>query len=402
MEVINLIKFDFNTFMEVKGENEYLEKIHDIKEILNKKESMLDWLDIESTISDKEFDKIVSVSNYVRRNCDVFLVIGIGGSYLGSKAVIDMFNSYFKKDKVEVIFAGFSLSSTYLKELLEYIKDKEVIVNVISKSGTTLEPNITFNAVYKLMQEKYSKTALRKRIIITTDKKKGNLRKLVSKEHFISFTVPENIGGRYSVFTSVGLLPMAVSNINVARLLEGVKRGKNNIDKCFIYAIIRDLLYKNGKKIESFTVYEPKLYYFTEWLKQLFAETQGKENKGLFPVSMVNSRDLHSLGQYYQQGEEIIFETVISIVNNDDIVVNDKSLNKINNLASLKVAEAHMPHTPSNIICMDYLNEENIGELMYFFMVSASIGGYLLNVNPFDQPGVEDYKKLLMEGIKKM
>lgn len=397
-----MLKFDFKTFMKIDSDDSYEDKIHEIREKLEKKESMLDWYDVDTTISKKEFEKIVSVSNYVRKNTEVFLVIGIGGSYLGSKAIIDMFQPYFKKDKIEIIFAGFNLSSTYLKELLDYIKDKEVIVNVISKSGTTLEPNITFNAVYELMKEKYTKTQLQKRIIITTDKKKGKLRELVNKEHFISFKVPDNIGGRFSVFTAVGLLPIAVANINITRLLEGVRRGKNDIDKAFIYSIIRDILYKNGKKIESFTVYEPKLYYFTEWIKQLFGETQGKDNKGILPVSIVNSRDLHSLGQYYQQGNPIIFETVINIVNNKDIKVSNKSLNKINNLASLKVAEAHFNHTPSNMIYMDYLNEENIGELMYFFMVSASIGAYLLNVNPFDQPGVEDYKKLLMEGIKKM
>ena len=397
-----MLKFDFNTFMHIDGENDYNYKIHDIREKLEKKESMLDWYDVDTTISKSEFDKIVKVSNYVRKNADVFLVIGIGGSYLGSKAIIDMFKPYFKKDDVEIIFAGFSLSSTYLKELLDYIKDKEVIVNVISKSGTTLEPNITFNAVYGIMKKKYSKTQLQKRIIITTDKKKGKLRELVNKEKFISFKVPDNIGGRFSVFTAVGLLPIAVSNINIMRLLEGVRRGKKNIDKCFIYAIIRDILYKKGRKIESFTVYEPKLYYFTEWIKQLFGETQGKNNLGLFPVSVVNSRDLHSLGQYYQQGDPIIFETVINVVNNKDIKVTNKSLNKINNIATIKVAEAHAPHTPSNIICMDHLNEENVGELMYFFMVSASIGAYLLGVDPFNQPGVEDYKKLLMEGIKKI
>lgn len=386
--------------MDVDGENNYNEKIHDIRKVLEEKENMLDWYDVDTTITQQEIDKIVRVSNYIRKNTEVFLILGIGGSYLGSKAIIDMFNNYFKKDKIEIIFAGFNMSSTYLKELIEYIKDKEIIVNVISKSGSTLETNISFSAIYELMKEKYTKTQLRKRIIITTDKKKGKLRKLVEKERYISFKVNENINGRYSVFTPVGLLPIAVANINISRLLDGVKKGKNDIDKAFIYAIIRDLLYKKGKKIESFTVYEPKLYYFTEWLKQLFAETQGKDNKGLFPVSCVNSRDLHSLGQFYQDGDPIIFETVINIVNNEDINVNGKSLNKINNLAVLKVADAHKCHTPSNIIYLDYLNEENIGEVMYFFMVSAAIGGYLMNLDPFNQPGVDCYKRLLLEAIK--
>lgn len=395
-----MLKFDFNTFMDIDGENNYNEKIHDIRKILEKKEKMLDWYDVDTTITQSEIDKIVRVSNYVRKNAEIFLVLGVGGSYLGSKAIIDMFNNYFKKDKIEIIFAGFSMSSTYLKELIEYIKNKEIIINVISKSGSTLETNISFNAIYELMKEKYTKTQLRKRIIITTDKKKGKLRKIVEKERYISFKINENINGRYSVFTPVGLLPIAVANINISRLLDGVRRGKNDIDKSFIYAIIRDMLYKKGKKIESFTVYEPKLYYFTEWLKQLFAETQGKGNAGLFPVSCVNSRDLHSLGQFYQEGDPTIFETVINVVNNDDINVKGKSLNKINNLAVIKVAEAHKCHTPSNVIYLDYLNEENIGEIMYFFMVSATIGGYLMDVNPFDQPGVDKYKSLLLEVVK--
>ena len=387
--------------MQVEGENDYNDKIHDIRKKIEKKESKLDWYDLDTTITKKELERIIKISKYIRNNTDIFLVIGVGGSYLGSKAIIEMFKGYFKKDKIEILFAGFNLSSTYLKELLDYIKDRDIIVNVISKSGNTLETNITFNKVHELMKKKYSKDQLQKRIIITTNKNKGKLHEIACREHYISFKISDNIVGRFSVFTPVGLLPIAVANIDILKLLKGVKKGKKDIDKSFIYAIIRDILYKKGKRIESFTVYEPKLYYFTEWLKQLFAETQGKENKGIFPVSTVNSRDLHSLGQYYQQGNPIIFETVINIINNRDIKVFNKSLNKINNLTSIKVAEAHMSNTPSNIICMDYLNEENIGELMYFFMVSASIGAYLLNVNPFNQPGVENYKKLLMNGINK-
>lgn len=397
-----MIKFDFSTFMSLEGENEYNDKIHDIRKKLESNDKVFDFSDVDKSISPNEIEKIIRVSNYVRKNTDVFLVIGIGGSYLGSKAIIEVFSKYFKKSKVEIIYAGFSLSSTYLNELIDYIKDKEVIVNVISKSGTTLETNITFNAIYSLMKEKYTKTELRKRIIITTDKKKGKLRKLVEKERFISFKINSNIAGRFSCFTPAGLLPMAVSNINISRLLDGVKNGKKDIDKAFLYAIVRDLLYKNGRKIESFTVYEPKLYYLTEWLKQLFGETQGKNNIGLFPVNCINSRDLHSMGQYYQEGEDIVFETVINIINNDDIIINNKSLNEINNLALLKVAEAHKNHTPSNIIHMDYLNEENIGELMYFFMMSATIGAYLMGVNPFDNEGVKKYKKGLIEEVNKI
>ena len=386
-----MIKYDFKTFMNVDGANDYNDKIHKIKTRLLKAEGPDSFIKLEKCISKKEVEKIKKVSKYIRNNCDVFLVIGVGGSYMGSKAIISLFKNQFKTD-IEIIFAGYSLSSEYLANLLDYIKNKKVIVNVISKSGNTMEVNLIFAKVLELMKKKYSEKELRKRIIITTNKKTGKLREIALKNNYMNFNIP-NISGRYSVFTAVGLLPIAVSGIDIDKLIEGYKSGINNIDKCFLYAVIRELLYKNGKKVEAFTIYDERFTYFNEWLKQLFAETQGKKRQGILPISVFNTRDMHSLGQYFSEGEEMIFSTVINVVNNKDVLINGKSLNKINNIATLSVLKSY--RMPSILINMDRLTEENIGELIYFFLASAAIGGYLMGVNPYNQPGVNEYKRLM-------
>ena len=386
-----MIKYDFKTFMNVDGANDYNDKIHKIKTRLLKAEGPDSFIKLEKCIREKEVEKIKKVSKYIRNNCDVFLVIGVGGSYMGSKAIISLFKNQFKTD-IEIIFAGYSLSSEYLANLLDYIKNKKVIVNVISKSGNTMEVNLIFSKILELMKKKYSEKELRKRIIITTNKKTGKLREIASKNNYMNFNIP-NISGRYSIFTSVGLLPIAVSGIDIDKLIEGYKLGINNIDKCFIYAVIRDLLYKNGKKVEAFTIYDERFTYFNEWLKQLFAETQGKKRQGILPISVFNTRDMHSLGQYFSEGEEMIFSTVINVVNNKDVLINGKSLNKINNIATLSILKSYS--MPSILINIDRLTEENIGELIYFFLASAAIGGYLMGVNPYNQPGVNEYKRLM-------
>lgn len=400
-----MIKFDFESYMEdlSKEKEEYKNKIKTIKNTLEKKESMLDWYDVETCISKEELKELVKVAKEIRNNADVLVVIGIGGSYLGAKAVIDMFNGYFINNKPEVIFAGFNVSSTYMKELLDYIKDKNVYVNVVSKSGTTLEPSISFDLIYKQMSKKYSEAELKQRIIVTTDKEKGTLRKLVNDKGYRSFIVPDNIGGRYSVLTPVGLLAIEVAGISASKLLKGAKDGKKYLDKAFEYACIRDVLYRKGKMIESYTVYEPKLYYFSEWLKQLYGETQGKNHLGIFPVSLVNSRDLHSLGQFLQEGTPMIFETVLVVEKGEKVKLDNykQTLNEINLIASDRVAKAHFNgKTPSLILTMDKINEENVGALIYFFEVGAAAGGYLLGVNPFDQPGVSEYKELLHSALE--
>lgn len=370
------------------------------KEILSG--SLAYWNDINSFVSKDELNAIMNVANYVRDNCDVFIVIGIGGSYMGSKAIMEALLPTFNKGKPEIIFLGTDLSSNYYKEVIDYIKDKDVIVNVISKSGNTLEPNIAFEIISYIMKGKYSKEELRDRIIITTDEKDGSLRKLAKEEGYFTFNVPKNIGGRFSVFTPVGLFPLAVAGIDILTLLEGFMSGGEYIPLAIDYAVVREALYKKNKYVESFTVYNSKLYYFTEWLKQLFAETQGKEGKGILPISNVNTRDLHSMGQFLQEGHDIIFETVIGVENSDVIKIAkyDKTLNEINRIAQEKVCLAHYrDKTPSLVIDIETLDEYNMGQLVRFFITAAIVGALLIDVNPFDQPGVEKYKQLVNEAL---
>ena len=364
--------------------------------------SLTYWNDINSFVSKDEINTILKTANYVRENCDVFIVIGIGGSYMGSKAIMEALLPTFNKAKPEIIFLGTDLSSGYYKEVIDYIKDKDVIVNVISKSGNTLEPNIAFEIISYIMKGKYKKEELQDRIIITTDQKEGSLRKLANEEGYFTFNVPRNIGGRFSVFTPVGLFPLAVAGIDILTLLEGFMSADEYIPLAIDYAVTREALYKKNKYVESFTVYNNKLYYFTEWLKQLFAETQGKEGKGILPISNVNTRDLHSMGQFLQEGHDIIFETVIGIENSDIIKIAkyDKTLNEINRIAQEKVCLAHYrDKTPSLVIDIESLDEYNIGQLVRFFITASIVGALLIDVNPFDQPGVEKYKQLVNEAL---
>lgn len=393
------MRFDYETYMKKINYEKYTKDIEGINDNLVT-DSMTDWYNIEKCITKEELNEIKETADFVRKNCDVFLVIGIGGSFLGAKSVIEALTNYFEKTKPEVIFVGTSLSSDYLHELYEHIKDKEVMINLISKSGSTLEPNLAFEYLMDKMEKKYSKEELSKRVIITTDRYESKLLDLALEKDYRRFSVPTQIGGRYSVLTPVGLLPIAVAGLDIDKLLAGAR--KCDKDEAIKYAIIRNELYSQGYYIESFTIYEEKMLYFTEWLKQLFAETQGKDNKGILPISVLNTRDLHSLGQYYQEGKRIIFETVINIVKERKNIKTNygKSLNDINNIACDAVAKAHYNGgVYSNIIELDELNEETIGYLIYFFELSAAIGGYLLHVNPFDQPGVSEYKRIMMEVI---
>ena len=401
-----MINFDFHKYVSsyVKKEDkvEYLEKAREIKTRFVEGDLKY-WNKLDTFISNQEFKKVVNMTDYIRSNCNVFVVIGIGGSYMGSKAVIEALSPMYNRKSPEIIFLGTDLCSENYYETLEYIKDKEVIVNVISKSGTTLEPSIAFSLVMDVMKEKYSEEKLKDRVIITTDPEKGDLRELANRKGYVTFTVPEQVGGRFSCLTPVGLLPIAVSGINIINLISGAKISYERVDRAIEYAVIRDIMYKKGKTIESFTVYNPKLYYFTEWLKQLFAETQGKAKKGILPISCVNTRDLHSLGQFLQEGHDIIFETVIGIDKDKKVVLDkyDMELNSLNNIALDKVGLAHSNgYTPSNIITIDEKNESTMGELIHFFILTAIIGALLIDVNPFDHPGVQEYKKLISEELE--
>lgn len=399
-----MLKFDFETYNEkiVKKSDfsSYKDKQKNIKQEFLKGD-LSQWLSTKTYISDKELKDIKSTAKKIRGICDVFVVIGIGGSYMGSKAVISALEKKTKPYKPEILFFGNSINATDYKETLDYLKNKDIVVNVISKSGTTLEPSLAFDAVMELMEKKYSETDLKERVYVTTDANKGTLRELVNEKGYKSFIVPDNVGGRYSVLTPVGLLPIAVAGIKIDELLIGAEEAiKNELDDAIKYAVIRDILDNKGKCIESYTIYNERLYYFTEWLKQLFAETQGKEGKGIFPVSNINSRDLHSMGQFLQEGKNVIFETVIGVSDEDDFSVGKYNLNKLNDIALLSVAQAHKNgYTPSSIIWINRIDEKFIGELIQFFFMSAIAGGKLYDINPFNQPGVEEYKKLIKNNL---
>ena len=380
-----MVSFDFKTYNTIKLDN------YDLSAIYNKfiqDNNLTGWYNLNQDTKD-----VKKLAESIRSKADIFLVIGIGGSYLGSKAIIEALNPYFSTNKPEILFVGTDLSNEYLNSLINYIKGKEVYIDVISKSGTTLEILLAFNYLLEYMKREYDN--YNDRIIITTNDHTGDLYEYATKNNTILLNVPEDVGGRYSVLTTVGLLPIAVAGYDVDKLLEGAKESKQHIDDCYYYATLRNEQYQSNKYVESFNVYEPKLYYFTEWLKQLFAESQGKNNKGILPISTVNTRDLHSLGQYFQEGLPILFSTTINVAKKDS------KLDIINNQAVLCVAQAHYPHTSTSIININAINEYNLGYLIFFFEMSAMLGSYLLGVNYYDQPGVNGYKDLLHKVVEK-
>ena len=380
-----MVSFDFKTYNTIKLDN------YDLSAIYNKfiqDNNLTGWYNLNQDTKD-----VKKLALDIQSKADIFLVIGIGGSYLGSKAIIEALNPYFSTNKPEILFVGTDLSNEYLNSLINYIKGKEVYIDVISKSGTTLEILLAFNYLLEYMKREYDN--YNDRIIITTNDHTGDLYEYATKNNTILLNVPEDVGGRYSVLTNVGLLPIAVAGYDVDKLLEGAKESKQHIDDCYYYATLRNEQYQSNKYVESFNVYEPKLYYFTEWLKQLFAESQGKNNKGILPISTVNTRDLHSLGQYFQEGLPILFSTTINVAKKDS------KLDIINNQAVLCVAQAHYPHTSTSIININAINEYNLGYLIFFFEMSAMLGSYLLSVNYYDQPGVNGYKDLLHKVVEK-
>ncbi len=376
----------------------------------------LGWLDLPENYDKEEVEKIIEAAKRIRKQAKILVVIGIGGSYLGSKAAIEFLKPYFsRRQNIEVIFAGFNMSSTYLNELASYLKNKEFAINVISKSGTTTEPAIAFRVLKKLLEDKYGKDLAGERIYATTDKSKGALRELATKNNYATFIVPDDIGGRFSVLTAVGLLPIAASGINIKQMLFGAKAARKEYNKYSIYkndvhmyVALRNLLYRSGYSIEMLINYEPKLNYFSEWWKQLFGESEGKNHKGIFVSSASFSTDLHSLGQYIQDGQRILFETVININKSEkDVIIEEedldldglnylkqKGLEYVNNQALKGTLLAHKDGgVPNIVINISKLDAYTFGYLVYFFELAVGISGYLLGVNPFDQPGVEAYKK---------
>ena len=416
------------TIMEYKEEVENIHK--DLHRRANDEKDFVGWLELPTNYDKKEFDRIKKAAKKIKKESDILLVIGIGGSYLGARAVIEALTSTFYNMLTEddrkypqILYAGNNLSPNYINELIEYIGDKDFSVNVISKSGTTTEPAIAFRIFREILENKYGIEEARSRIYATTDKAKGALKTLADKEGYEEFVVPDNIGGRYSVLTAVGLLPIATAGIDIDKLMEGARIAQERYNdsnlkynECYQYAVTRNILYKLYKNTEILVNYEPKMHYFTEWWKQLFGESEGKEEKGIFPAGVDFTTDLHSMGQYIQEGRRNLFETVININKpKSDITVqtdednldglnylSGKTLDYINKKAMEGTIEAHVSGDVPNIkITMDKLDEINLGQLIYFFEKACSVSGMILGINPFDQPGVEKYKKNMFHLLEK-
>ena len=379
----------------------------------------LGWVDLPMNYDKEEFAAIKAAAEKIKKNSQVLIVLGIGGSYLGARAVIEYIksNNYnlIDKDTPNIYFAGNTISSNAVAELVELCKGKDFSVNVISKSGTTTEPAVAFRIFKKLLEDKYGKQGAKERIYVTTDKCRGALKGVADAEGYPTYVVPDNIGGRYSVLTAVGLLPIAVAGIDIDALMLGAADAREKYmnpnlmeNDCYKYAALRNLLYRDGKKIEMLAAYEPSMTMMCEWFKQLYGESEGKDGKGIYPSSAIFSTDLHSLGQYIQQGERLLFETVLWInepkadveiefdeENADGLnFVAGKTVNYVNRKAFEGTVLAHTDGGVPNIVLeMDKADEYHLGWLIYFFEKACGISGYILGVNPFDQPGVESYKK---------
>lgn len=380
----------------------------------------LGWLTLPTDYDKEEFERIKNAAEYIKDNADVLIVIGIGGSYLGARAVIECLKSpnynVIKKDTPDIYFIGNSISPSMLTELVSICEGKDICVNVISKSGTTTEPAIAFRVFRDLVYNKYSAEEAAKRIFATTDKAKGTLKNLADDEGYETFVVPDDVGGRFSVLTAVGLLPIAVAGIDIDKLMAGAKDAQDSLNALTVeenpvlkYAAVRNAFYNKGTKLECFVSYEPCMAMFNEWLKQLFAESEGKDGKGLYPVSCIFSTDLHSVGQYIQEsGSSLMFETVIKFNNpHDDFLITEqdgnidglnflagRSMSYVNEKARQGTLLAHTDGGVGNLVIeCDSISENEIGYLIYFFEKVCAVSGYILGVNPFNQPGVESYKK---------
>ncbi len=409
---------DFFRQEELDNVKEQIKVVHDA--LHNKTgagNDFLGWVDLPVNYDKEEFVRIKKAAEKIRKDSDVLVVIGIGGSYLGAKAAIDFLNGPFYNNlqKPQIIFAGNNISPNYLTSVLECLEGKDVSLNIISKSGTTTEPAIAFRILKKFMEDKYGKEEAKGRIYATTDRAKGALKKLADDEGYETFVVPDDVGGRYSVLTAVGLLPIAVSGADIDQMMQGAADARElyaspELDKneCYQYAAIRNILLRKGKDIELLVNYDPELQYFIEWWKQLYGESEGKDQKGIFPAGVNFSTDLHSMGQYIQDGRRSLFETVLYVENSKkDITLEadaenidglnflaGKTMDFVNKQAFAGTALAHADGgVPNLVISLKAMDEYTFGQLVYFFEKACGISGYLLGVNPFDQPGVESYKK---------
>ncbi len=426
---MNKVTFDYSKAASFIGDHEVesMKKLAmDAKELLVSKtgagNDFLGWIDLPVDYDKEEFDRIKKAAAKIQSDSEVLLVIGIGGSYLGARAAIEFlrhsfYNTVSKEIRKtpEIYFVGNSISSTYIRHLMDVIGDRDFSINMISKSGTTTEPAIAFRVFKEMMEKKYGKEEAAKRIYATTDKARGSLKSLATEEGYESFVVPDDVGGRFSVLTAVGLLPIAVSGADIDKLMEGAQAGRkaaleNDFEDndAVKYAALRNILLRKGKGIEILANYEPSVHYVSEWWKQLYGESEGKDQKGIFPASVDLTTDLHSMGQFIQDGSRNMFETVINIeTSREEIILQEEpvDLDGLNYLAGKSVDFVNksamngtiLAHTdgqvPNFMVTVPFVNEFYLGQLFYFFEFACGVSGYLLGVNPFNQPGVESYKK---------
>lgn len=425
----NRVTFDYSKAMQFIGENEItsIKAIAETaKNILVEKSGagndFLGWIDLPVNYDKEEFARIQKAADKIKNDSDVLVVIGIGGSYLGARAAIEFLRHSFYNNlpkevrkTPEIYYCGNSISSTYLQHLIDVIGDRDFSVNIISKSGTTTEPAIAFRIFKEMAEKKYGKEEAAKRIYATTDKAKGALKNLATEEGYESFVVPDDVGGRFSVLTAVGLLPIAVSGADITKLMEGAAAGRERAlnapfeeNDAVLYATIRNILHNKGKSVEILANYEPSMHYVSEWWKQLYGESEGKDQKGIFPASVDLTTDLHSMGQFIQDGARIMFETVVNVgepkatitigkepVDLDGLnYLAGKDMDFVNKSAMNGTILAHTDgQVPNLMINVPKQDEYTLGELFYFFEFAVGVSGYMLGVNPFNQPGVESYKK---------
>ncbi|NLI94265.1 MAG: glucose-6-phosphate isomerase [Erysipelotrichaceae bacterium] len=415
----NLVEIDYK---------KYQKDVDRVHKIIHEKKGpgndYLGWLEWPINYDKEEVKRILEAASYVRENFDILVVCGIGGSYLGARAAIEAIRGLYSDDKLEIVYLGQTLSPTYTNQVLNYLRGKKYAINVISKSGTTTETSIAFRLVKEMLEHEIGKEAAAKAIFATTDKEKGALKTLASSNGYETFVLPSDIGGRYSVLTAVGLFPLACAGINIKEMLAGAKKAKKQLSEkkieknpAYLYAVNRDYLYRHGKSVELFVLYEPQFTQIGEWLKQLFGESEGKEHKGLFPASVTNSTDLHSLGQFIQEGTPLLFETIIYVEEptEDVLIPHDvdnldelnylatKPLSFVNEKAYLGTLDAHVKegNVPNLVISIERMDAYHLGYLFYFFMKVCAMSAYLLDVNPFNQPGVEVYKQNMFKLLGK-
>ena len=415
----SMLKLRLNNLINEEILSSYEKKVAQINEMIMNKSGLgndfLGWVDWPVNYDKEELARIKKDAQYVRDHFDILVVCGIGGSYLGARSALEALNGLKSDDKLEVIFMGQTFSPNYVAQVMNYLKGKNFAINVISKSGTTTETSISFRLLKELLESQVGKEKARKAIYATTDKEKGALKTLCNNEGYATYVLPGDIGGRYSVFTAVGTFPLACAGVDVEKLIEGARDARSEIEKlplkenkCYQYAVMRDYMYRHDKPVEMYVTYEPQMSQISEWLKQLFGESEGKEHKGLYPGSATFSTDLHSLGQYIQDGTPLLFETIINVLEpKQDIAIphDDDDLDGLNYLEGKNLAfvnqkafegtlKAHEDGgVPCNVITLKKLDEYNLGYLFYFFMRACAMSAYMLEINPFNQPGVEVYKK---------